>query len=117
MRHRLVRWHQQYVDRGLVIIEIDGGEFEPLELVKQSIDKQKGLEHLVLWDKERQNHNKYGVTAWPTAYLVGADGRVVWEGSPARVVSRPELVRQLKKLIETELGKAKNSKRKITSSI
>jgi hypothetical protein len=40
---------------------------------------------------------------WPVAYLVGTDGKVFWEGNPARVVARPEEVQALKRLIEAQL--------------
>ncbi len=102
MRDHLVRWHQQYADRGLVIIEIDGGKFEKLDRVKRDVAK-KGVKHLVLWDDNCQNTATYGVTAWPVAYLIGIDGRVVWEGNPARVVNRPALAKALKDRIERQL--------------
>ena len=102
MRDRLVRWHQQFADQGLVIVEIDGGNFEKLERVKRDVAK-KGVEHLVLWDLDCQNTERYGITAWPGAHLIGPAGRVVWEGNPARAIGRPVLAKMLMGRIEGQL--------------
>ena len=90
----------------MVIIEITGGEAEPLEVVKKNAEKL-GLKHPVLWDKDCRNHRQYGLKNWPVAYLIGTDGKVFWEGNPAKVVDRPERVREFRELIEAELKKIK----------
>jgi hypothetical protein len=108
MRRHLVRWHDKYADRGLAIIEIDGGTFEALAPARESVQRQQ-VKHLVMWDLDRQNTYRYGVEAWPTAYLIGRDGRVVWEGNPARVVDRPEDLAELFALIEAELGMSEST--------
>ena len=84
------------------MIEITGGEQEPLQAVKKSVQKQ-ALKHPVLWDMGCRNHRNYGLKNWPVAYLVGTDGKVFWEGNPARVVSRPAEVQTLKNLVEAQL--------------
>lgn len=89
------------------MIEITGGEQEPLEVVRNNVQKQQ-LKHPVLWDKGCQNHRAYGLKNWPIAYLIGADGKVFWEGNPARVVARPDQVQALRKLIEAHLSKTKS---------
>ncbi len=89
----------------MVIIEITGGEQEPLEVVKKNAEKLC-LKHPVLWDKDCRNHRQYGLKKWPVAYLIGTDGKVFWEGNPARVVNRPEHLREFRKLIEAELKKS-----------
>ena len=68
-----------------MIIEIDGGRYETLERVERSVVSQ-GVKHLVLWDQDCQNHRLYGVHTWPTAYLIGRDGRVLCEGRPTKAV-------------------------------
>lgn len=105
MRHYLVRWHKKYAKRGLVVIEIEQGQFETLDLVRKSVQKQN-LEHFVLWDQDNQNHRAYGVCAWPVAYLIGADGKVVWEGNPNWALDppRPGCARAVD-LMERELNK------------
>ena len=62
----------------------------------------------MLWDEQCRNTERYGVTAWPVAYLIGTDGRVVWEGNPQRVISRRKPRQQLLALVEAELAKVAN---------
>ncbi len=90
-----------------MIIEITGGEQEPLEVVKKNAVKLV-LKHPVLWDKDCRNHRQYGLKNWPVAYLVGTDGKVFWEGNPARVVDRPKQLDEFNKRIEMELKKSKS---------
>ena len=98
----MVKWHEQYAAQGLVIIEINGGKFETRELVRESVIKQQ-VPHRVLWDKDCQNTQAYEIKAWPTAYLVGRDGRVVWEGNPSRIINRKQDYKKLKELLEKQL--------------
>ena len=102
MRPHLVRWQEQYADQGFLLIEITGGEQEPLNVVKAIVEKQQ-LNHPVLWDMNCRNHRNYGLKNWPVAYLVDIHGKVFWEGNPARVVNRPKATAELKKLIEENL--------------
>lgn len=104
----MVKWHEQYAAQGLVIIEINGGKFETRELVRESVIKQQ-VPHRVLWDKDCQNTQAYEIKAWPTAYLVGRDGRVVWEGNPSRIINRKQEYKKLQELLEAQL-KTSNSK-------
>lgn len=53
-----------------------------------------------------RNTKAYGITAWPFAYLIGADGKVFWEGNPSRWIHRKQKVDQMRTCIERELGKA-----------
>jgi hypothetical protein len=105
-RRHLVRWEEQYGKQGLTIVEVSGGELSTLETSRKYFGTQE-LNHPVLWDKGNQNHKNYGITSWPTAYLIGADGKVFWEGNPARVRFRAEDVESLKKLIEEHLKAVK----------
>ena len=102
MRDHLVRWHETYAARGLVIIEVDGGRTEPLEEVRETVEKQFIGQH-ILWDEENRNHARYGVEGWPWGLLIGPDGKVVWEGNPGRVIERPEALRKLEEMIEAQL--------------
>lgn len=70
-----------------MIIEVDGGRYETLKIVTQSV-RDKGVPHPVLWDRDCQNTERYGISAWPIAYLIGPDGKVAWEGNPARTIRR-----------------------------
>ena len=106
MRPYLVRWHEQYGKRGLTIIEVNQGKQETRQIVRASVLKQK-VPYPVLWDKENRNTIRYGVTAWPVAYLIDVDGNVVWEGSPARVINRKKTAQRLRQKLETILERVK----------
>ena len=93
-----------------MIIEIDGGRFETLEKVREIV-REKKIKHAVLWDEDCQNHQNYGVDAWPVAYLIGVDGRVVWEGNPFMTLHRPKRRKKLLNVIENQLKFIKPSNR------
>ena len=103
MRYHLVRWHERYEKQGLVILEINGGKFEALEEVKRGV-AENGVKHPVLWDKDNQNHRNYGIQAWPAAYLLGTEGKVVWEGNPHRLFAGRDSSRATK-ILEDALKK------------
>lgn len=82
-RRHLVRWEAEYTACGLEVVEVSGGdaEFEPSRrrLARWIVT------HPVLWDYQNGNARRYGVSAWPSAFLLGPDGRVVWQGNPTFV--------------------------------
>ncbi len=108
MRPHLVRWQEDYAEQGLLVIEITGGEQEPLNVVKEIVEKQR-LNHPVLWDWECRNHDNYGLENWPVAYLVDTKGKVFWEGNPARFVNRKRDSAAMRKLIESKLAEGRNA--------
>jgi thiol-disulfide isomerase/thioredoxin len=75
------KWHADYTDKGLVIVDIDDGGTDDLAEVKEDVAK-KSTKYSVLWDKESKNCTAYGVEVFPRAYLIGVDGTVIWEGLP-----------------------------------
>ena len=77
-RHHLVRWEQEFNEQGLVIVEIAGGALATHEESKRLVER-RDLRHPVLWDQDNRNHKNFGITAWPAAYLIGADGKVFWQ--------------------------------------
>ncbi len=108
MRPHLVRWQEDYAEQGLLVIEITGGEQEPLNVVKEIVEKQR-LNHPVLWDWKCRNHDNYGLENWPVAYLVDTKGKVFWEGNPARFVNRKRDSAAMRKLIESKLAEGRNA--------
>lgn len=96
-----------------MIIEVDGGRYEKRDVVADAVREKKTV-HPVLWDDACQNTERYGVTAWPIAYLIGVDGRVIWEGNPQRVINRRKPREQLIKLMETELAKVAAAPRTVS---
>ncbi len=108
MRPHLVRWQEDYAEQGLLVIEITGGEQEPLNVVKEIVEKQR-LNHPVLWDWKCRNHENYGLENWPVAYFVDTKGKVFWEGNPARFVNRKRDSAAMRKLIESKLAEGRNA--------
>ena len=84
-------------------MEISGGKLATYEESKHDWDQWK-LKHSALWDKENRNHENYGIASWPTAYLIGPDGKVFWEGNPAVSLRREKELTSFKKLLEEKLS-------------
>lgn len=61
--------------------------------------------HPILWDLDGRNHQNYGVTTWPYCFLIGVDGRIVWQGNPARLESRRQEADRFRATLATELRK------------
>ena len=108
MRPHLVRWEKQYSDAGLLVIEINRCIGEPLPVMRCMVESHE-LKHPVLWDAGCGNTNAYGITAWPFAYLIGADGNVFWQGNPTRWIHHKQKVDQMRDCLEKELSKARPS--------
>ena len=66
--------HQEYKDKGLVVLAVDIEE-KP-EVVARWV-KGKSLTMPVLLDVDGRVTNGWGVTSTPTVFLVGRDGRLV----------------------------------------
>jgi hypothetical protein len=75
----LVRWHEKYPE--LKIIDIDNGTRDTPEAVEAHVKDNK-IPFVVVHDDKAATTRKYGVMASPMAYLVGADGVVIWNGHP-----------------------------------
>jgi hypothetical protein len=102
LRSHLVSWEEDYIDDGLIIVEINQ-TVETLEIMRQMVEDQC-LNHPVLWDEKRRNTKTYGVTAWPFAYFIGADGKVFWEGDPTRWIRREKKIKEMRAMVEWELA-------------
>src|SRR5687767_14373524 len=81
MKPNLIRWHKDFADKGLVIIDISDGTQDKFDDLKKEVE-EKAEKFAVLWDKEAKICLEYGIQAYPQAYLVGVDGKVIWEGIP-----------------------------------
>ncbi|MBV8882031.1 MAG: TlpA family protein disulfide reductase, partial [Planctomycetaceae bacterium] len=75
------KWHKEFGEKGLVVLDVDDGSVDDLDEVKKDV-AEKGTKYAVLWDKDRKNCDAYGVEVFPRAYLIGVDGTVLWEGIP-----------------------------------
>jgi len=99
MKSHLVRWQKTFGDKGLVVIEVDNGAADTFEAVKADYAK-KGLTFPVLWDREGKTFAAYKLKNLPWGYLIGADGKVAWEGVALKQMEEVE------KRIEAETSKA-----------
>jgi peroxiredoxin len=103
MKPHLVRWHDAYAAKGLVILDVDDGTQDTLADLKKDVAEHQ-LPFPVLWDKDGKNVETYKVEGMPAAYLIGVDGTVVWEGHPNAKQSEAD---KLEAKIKAELEKVK----------
>lgn len=75
----MVKWHENYAENGLVVIEVDNGAIDPLPAVRQWIASER-IPFPVLYDSGGTACRSYGVSSYPAQYLIGRDGKVVWQG-------------------------------------
>jgi hypothetical protein len=102
MQPHLVRWDKEYRQKGLVVIEVDNGEIDAREDVARHV-AELDLSYPVLWDEGQKTCLAYGVHRYSTAYLIGVDGKVLWEGDPTKVLwEGDKAVLDRKKMAENE---------------
>jgi hypothetical protein len=89
-----------------VIVEISGGKDAGFEFSQNRLAKWK-IHHPVLWDRDNKNARAYEISGWPSAYLIGADGKVFWQGNPAAVRGRKDEEEALRMSLRLQLDKAK----------
>ncbi len=102
MSPHLVKWDKKYRSQGLTIIDINNGGIDKQDVLAKYVKKQ-GKAYPTLWDKDGKVCKSYAVRGYPAAFLVGADGKVLWEGFPV-----PELP-TLEMRIALELASIKKS--------
>ena len=70
------QWHQQYADRGLVVIGIHSPEFsyeKDFDAVKRYV-RDHGIHYAVAVDNDFANWNRFGNRYWPAMYLIDKYG-------------------------------------------
>ncbi len=98
---QLTQWHKDLGPKGLVIVDVDDGSKDrDIEAVKKHMQEKK-IEYATLYDKGGKTTKTYAVMAFPSCYLVGVDGTVIWEGSYHRDKAKVD------ELIRLELSKVK----------
>lgn len=98
MSPHLVKWDKAYRKKGLTIIDVNNGAIDKQAVLAKYVRMQNKT-YPTLWDKGAKVCKSYAVRSYPTAFLIGVDGKVVWEGYPV-----PELA-TLEKRITKELAK------------
>jgi peroxiredoxin len=96
MKPHLVRWHKSFGEKGLTILDIDNGGIDQKERLEKSARK---LPFATLWDEGGKLCKTYGIRGYPSAYLIGVDGKVLWEGVPMSAIE------EIEGLIKEELKK------------
>ncbi len=86
MAPHLDRWDSQFRDKGLRVIEVEYGPATPLAQLEPYLQR-KGVAYPVLHDADGSIAQRFGVGAFPTAFLVNRVGKVVWHGFPSRDVA------------------------------
>jgi thiol-disulfide isomerase/thioredoxin len=70
------QWHQQYADRGLVVIGIHSPEFayeKDIDAVERYV-RDHGIHYAVAVDNDFVNWNRFGNRYWPAIYLIDKHG-------------------------------------------
>ncbi len=101
MKPNLIRWHKELAAKGLVVIDVSDGSQDAFDALKKEVE-EKEEKFAVLWDKDAKVCLAYGINAYPNAYLVGVDGKVIWEGLPGA-----KIIDQVEKLMAAEFEKMK----------
>lgn len=101
MKPTLARWHKDLSGKGLVVIDVSDGSQDALDALKKEVE-EKEEKFAVLWDKDAKICLAYGIQAYPQAYLVGVEGKVIWEGIPG-----PKVLDQVEKRMAAEFEKIK----------
>lgn len=109
-RAHLVRWEAEYAKCGLAVVEVSGGKHAPFEF-SQGLLATWDICHPVLWDRDNKNIRAFKISGWPSAYLIGADGRVFWEGNPGSLRGRADEKRAFRAALEAELEKAARARK------
>jgi len=74
----LIAWHQNYADRGLVIVGVHTPEFE-FETERSNVEaavKKFGIEYPVALDTGRTTWNAYRNRYWPAHYFIDRAGKI-----------------------------------------
>src|SRR4051812_5168653 len=79
MEPHLVKWQQRFGPDGLVVIEVDDGTTDTLVQVQAWATKAT-IPYPVLYDANGAMTKLYGISGFPSSYLISRDGVVVWEG-------------------------------------
>lgn len=74
-------WHDRYKDKGLVVVGIHTPEFgfaKKHEVVQEAVD-MFAIDYPVLLDPDYENWNVYANRYWPHKFLVGPDGKIIYD--------------------------------------
>jgi hypothetical protein len=101
-RSHLVRWEAEYAACGLEVVEVSGGAAVGFAESRRRLAKWD-IRHPVLWDAGNANAKAYAVTGWPSAFLIGPEGRVFWQGNPTSFRDDRDAERAFRERLERQL--------------
>ena len=78
----LVRWQDEYGKSGLTVLYVENGLRTEKEEAEEEVEDGE-MNFPVAWDEEGAVCAAYEVKEYPTAFLVGRSGRVLWKGTPS----------------------------------
>ena len=81
---------------------MSGGATAGFEASRRRLAKW-AVAHPVLWDDRDRNARTYAVSGWPSAYLIGPDGTVFWQGNPAALRGDATAERVFRAALEAQL--------------
>ncbi len=74
-------WQKEFGAQGLVVVGVTN---EPSSLVEKDVEKSK-FEHPTVMVSGEETDRVYGIKAFPSGFLVDAEGVVVWAGHPGEL--------------------------------
>jgi cytochrome oxidase Cu insertion factor (SCO1/SenC/PrrC family) len=83
------QWYAGLAGQGFTAMYCADGRRDTPQGVASALSRD-GVRFPVLYDQGGAMTQAYGVTAFPTAFVIGRDGRVVWEGIPSYDTSAPQ---------------------------
>jgi hypothetical protein len=108
-RPHLVRWEAEYAACGLVVVEVSGGDAD-FESSRRRLGRWI-VTHAVLWDRGNVNAGNYRVRAWPSAFLIGPDGKVAWQGNPSAITRDRDTEAAFRDLLQKQLRLAESARK------
>ena len=113
MQPVLAGWDKKYREKGLVLIDVDDGDRDTLEVLKAHASDEK-VAYAILCDGGGRNCKAYGIQGYPAAFLLDASGKVLWEGFPLPQVEEVEKLigKALADVKDVPKGNPKDSKAK-----
>jgi hypothetical protein len=83
MTPHLVRWKSTYGPRGFEAVYVDDGRRDAVAALEAAMARE-GWNFAAVHDPGGRATQAYGVSAFPTAWVLDREGRVVWQGVPLR---------------------------------
>ncbi len=102
----LAKWHKDYAAKGLAIVAVCDGTKDSFDKLKKWAASQK-TPYLVFWDEGRKHFGDYSVSMWTTSYLLGVNGKVIWDGCGKSIAGEAEkaIKEEVKRVDEIDLKK------------